>query len=1033
MPQKLPDFSQLQWEFLSVIAAFDKPVSLDVVGKVVHLPHGQFLELIRKCESLNWICQEDNGHIGLTDALPDNIRLKIIEVSSSAKLVKIVGNLKSGSLNDNSSRRAPKDPRKSLDKNATIESEMDLAIEALRKCERGVAKEYVKRIDLQLSSAEEDLSGNTWSISKAIRLSEFCIVRSVGLSTVVKILEKVIIVANRIGDERSWTMAHLLLGRIYWLQNRLNEAASYISKGREKVEALGDRDILSYANLFIGLYYYFNGYLNESINYLKAVTQPAWRYEEYVLAYEAPILLSYSYINRCEFQQAVGTIDFFRLLAIKREDYYTASLYRAMLGTTLRVIGKKEEALFHLEGSQADALAADNMIGYWIGLTGLSCLYLSEGEMDKGIELLHKALSVAKEAGVTHQIFHSIYLESYFKAEQAGCDVPDEWHFDHLFERIMVEPNTNLQGVALRLRAMKSAAEGKDEESILNDLQKSQALLERCQDSFQLAKTKAELVRFYLKSKNYEMAQSLANEIYNDVGGNWELIIPDDLGFLLEKKDLGASEDYENSLNPTLRILEELFSGPYETMKMDLFLSTLSRFFRAERSGLFIFDDTKGKMPELHSARNLSCSIVHDPNFGPSMDMIIASHQSRKPILSKSTVDASALNYKGWSAMCLPLLSEKRVRFVLYFENSYMPNCFDYIQMPILESLGRRLAGIVENQELVKREAAGEQDPSYGIKHVPDTISDGIDIIAKDPRMIKLLRQSKNLAESEAPILILGETGVGKEVIAQWIHRNSFRRDKPFIVVDLTTIPENLMESELFGHEKGAFTGAHSQKIGRVELSEGGTLFFDEIGEIPIHLQAKLLRLLEKKSFMRVGGTKAKNADFRLVAATNRYLYDEVRAGRFREDLYYRLNTLELIVPPLRERKADIIALAEHFVAKDSKKYHKKLLKLTEQQKSIMKSYTWPGNVRELKNVIERAVLVAEENRLDLDLSNKHKHLSVENPFSDFPTLDEIQRRYIRYVLDHTGGKIGGKGGAAEILDMKRTSLNSRMRNLKMR
>ena len=1077
MPTQHPKFTRLQWEFIAVMAAFDVPVSVDVLCKLVPLPPGQFLDLIRSCESLGWIYQHENGPFGLSDALPDNAKSKIEKINASERLVKVVHRIRANNLIDKIPQRALDNIlRKSEDKKINIKNEIALTIEALQKGDKGIAEKHMSQIDLFLQSLEDDSPDHAWFITESIRLSEFCLVKSVELPIVVRILEKIISLAKGIGDERSWTIAHLLIGQVYWFQNRLHDSVSYLEKGKEKAEELGDPDILTYAAFFIGLYYCILGHLNKAAGYLKQVTQFVWKTEDYWVAYEMPVLLSWCDINRCDFYRAIGQIDFYRQLAIKRQDYYYASVYRVMLGVTLWIVGKGDEAIFHLQGAQSDALAADNPVAYWGSLYSLSCLYFSQGDFDKGIPLFNETLKIAGKAGVVHQVFNTIFLESVFNAEQGGAELPAEWKFDEIFKRIMIEPNIDLQGTALRLHALRAITRGESEEVIFKELEESEALLIKCEDSFQLAKTKIELVRFYLRNNQYEKARTLAYDVYKELTGYCEIFFPDDLGFLLEgtKIDLNAPMDYSTSLEPILRVLEELFSRP-NAMNMDLFLSTLSRFFRAERSAIFVFNDSKGGAPEsgservprsllrgkranhdrtfssgigdspepapvglqLRTARNLSRSIISDQSFRRSMAMIMSCHREKKPVLSKGREGTTALTGKeSLSAMCLPLVTETEVIAVLYFDNSYLPNCFDFVSIPMLESLGRHLAGIVERQGFGGMEAGGAKKAmaqQEGAILQSSGDYSGTDIIMKDHKMVKLLNQARRLAESDTTILILGETGSGKEVVAQWIHRNSSRHDKPFVVVDLTTIPENLMDSELFGHEKGAFTGAHQQKIGRVELAEGGTLFFDEIGEIPAHLQVKLLRLLEQKTFVRVGGTKTRRADFRLVAATNRNLFDEVKAGRFREDLYYRLNALELNIPPLRERKADIAALAHHFLGFYARKYNKRLSELSEEQTAAMQAYHWPGNVRELKHVIERAVLVAEGELLEFDFSSRPENLPVEDLYTDLPTLDEVQRRYIQYVLNRTGGKISGAGGAAEILDLKRTTLGSRMKNLGMR
>jgi transcriptional regulator with PAS, ATPase and Fis domain len=302
--------------------------------------------------------------------------------------------------------------------------------------------------------------------------------------------------------------------------------------------------------------------------------------------------------------------------------------------------------------------------------------------------------------------------------------------------------------------------------------------------------------------------------------------------------------------------------------------------------------------------------------------------------------------------------------------------------------------------------------------------------------MREMLTRSDKAAKSDAPVLLLGETGVGKELLARRLHRMSSRKMGPFVAVDLSSIPEMLVESELFGHEKGAFTGATNRKPGRMELANKGTLFIDEIGEIPMSLQVKLLRTLEEKAFFRVGGVKNISSDFRLVAATNRDLVKEVEKGNFRGDLYYRLNVVPLIVPPLRKRGNDIVLLAEHFLAKYSKKYQKVLQKITSENQALLKAFQWPGNVRELQNVIERTVVLADVKDLKLMIPQTPSRGASaatemhDNLLADMPTMDELQRRYINYTLKKTNGKMSGRGGATEILGMKRTTLYTRMKKL---
>ena len=239
-------------------------------------------------------------------------------------------------------------------------------------------------------------------------------------------------------------------------------------------------------------------------------------------------------------------------------------------------------------------------------------------------------------------------------------------------------------------------------------------------------------------------------------------------------------------------------------------------------------------------------------------------------------------------------------------------------------------------------------------------------IVYQSLEMEKVISLASRIKDVESTVLIYGETGVGKEVIANYIHQSSARADKPFITINCGAIPENLLESELFGYEKGAFTGAVTQKRGLFELANEGTLFLDEIGELPFNLQAKLLRVLQEQTFVRVGGTKEIKVNFRLIAATNRNLYEEMKKGKFREDLYYRLNVIPIRIPPLRERKDDVFALIQYYVRHFNEKYHLSKTFSNSALKQLQK-YHWPGNVRELKNIVERLIVLTENDKIEVD------------------------------------------------------------------
>ena len=304
------------------------------------------------------------------------------------------------------------------------------------------------------------------------------------------------------------------------------------------------------------------------------------------------------------------------------------------------------------------------------------------------------------------------------------------------------------------------------------------------------------------------------------------------------------------------------------------------------------------------------------------------------------------------------------------------------------------------------------------------------EIVGGSDTIKHVLHKIEQVAPTDATVLITGETGTGKELVARAIHGESPRRDRPLIKVNCAALSPTLIESELFGHERGAFTGALGRKVGRFELADGATIFLDEIGELPLELQSKLLRIIQEGEFERLGGTRMLKVDVRIIAATNRDLWKEVQAGTFREDLFYRLNVFPVTMPPLRQRAEDIPLLVEHFVSSFSKKLDKKITSVTLATLNALRHYSWPGNVRELANVIERAVIISNSPVLQIP------DLAEATPAGAHPTpdntLEEVERKYIITVLDSKGWRIEGPHGAARILGLHPSTLRTRMAKLKI-
>jgi PAS domain S-box-containing protein len=327
------------------------------------------------------------------------------------------------------------------------------------------------------------------------------------------------------------------------------------------------------------------------------------------------------------------------------------------------------------------------------------------------------------------------------------------------------------------------------------------------------------------------------------------------------------------------------------------------------------------------------------------------------------------------------------------------------------------------------------QTENIALREEIDKTSMFEEIVGSSDVVRQVLVQVSKVAPTDSTVLILGETGTGKELIARAIHKRSKRSQRAFITVNCAAVPRDLIASELFGHEKGAFTGATQQRLGRFELAEGGTIFLDEIGELPAETQTALLRVLQEYEFERVGGSRSIRTDVRIIAATNRDLHAAIPAGAFRSDLFYRLSVFPIEIPPLRERREDIALLVPYFIDRYARKAGKSIQGVSKKSMNLLQSYTWPGNVRELQNVIERSVIVCETENLTVDESWLSRQTPATEPNSESPFSQKLaaqEKELIEAALRGSGGQVSGLSGAAAKLGMARSTLESKIRSLKI-
>ncbi len=476
-------------------------------------------------------------------------------------------------------------------------------------------------------------------------------------------------------------------------------------------------------------------------------------------------------------------------------------------------------------------------------------------------------------------------------------------------------------------------------------------------------------------------------------------------------------------------ILREAFDSLKDYLNISA-LSFMRKSFRKDKIK-FIFTNSETQITErffIFDTIFSSKKFFEKLKRGEKLDSGELVNSKSKTFLSKKEINYSLyipLSYQDKFLGVLVISREKYKKFSKK-EELFLKEIKDLFNIIINNML--KLNKIYHDKTLLKEKS----------NYLSDEIKTNFgDIVGDSARLRQLIKEVKLVAPTQATVLIKGETGVGKELIARAIHNNSKRKDKIFIKVNCAALSDSIITSEFFGHEKGAFTGAIDRKIGKFELANGGTIFLDEIGEIPLDIQVKLLRVLQERELERVGGNKTIPLDIRIIAATNRDLEDDIKNKLFRADLFYRLNVFPLYIPSLKERKNDILILSQYFLKKYSDRMGKHISKISEKTKEFLLHYDFPGNIRELENMIERGVILAENNILILNPLNYNYTTEIVETHIDynntFLTLDKMIEIHLRKALEKSNGKIHGDNGCAKLLGLKPTTLQSKLKKYGLR
>ena len=1037
----LADLALDQRRFLAALEAFGGSVPLDLAKNVVAIGSSSLKEVLRQGRDLGWLDWTEDNQVGLTRNIPEPIKSGLRQINSPEHLSALIDGLYLAGPDLDPDRRAAISLLMAAGRpGEAAEVELDLAREFLKQRDHDQAYQHqgwaVEKLYRCIVNGQADKDRPY--VEAVIELSSLSFAVGRGLQVLSSYLRTAVSLSESSGNVRSHALACLHLGRLLAYLDRPVEGLAALAAGKEEVELLGDADILKAAAEFLGLYYGLQGRFKEALVHFERAEQLFTREEDRLLVY--PMILWALGLTLFATGQIPRALGFFKSYWQSARDLglpAVASIARAILGFCLAVARKGTEAMFHLDASLQEG--RENRYDYtlFIARVGLAVQLFHDGRLRASHEVCQSALSEGRKATSVLLYSKEYLLDMLAAFHHHGLGpVGDGWEYEKLLDSCLSNPSAVQQGAALRRRAADALEYGRPASEIVNDLNSGLDLLTRSGAALALNDAQITLARLHLREGEHEKAQSLVKKIkrqIRDMGLEPEYLPEDIRDLPTGAASRPEARDYvQDLIDGYLKVLHGLDAAVDEDELFHWGVRRIGRLIGSERGALFWKpDQNQGPQFELRAGYNITRREVSSQAFQPSLAHIRKAFKENQYIRTKpESPQYASPEERVRELLCLPIRVGSEVRGVLYYDYSYLRANFDFLPAqwtPILlhhtNVYFSHILELLRLREETNRLAANKSVELERLGRGP--------ILAQAPAMLKMLEQAEKAARSEANLLITGETGTGKELLVGRLHQLSVRASGPFIVVDSAAMAENLVESELFGHEKGAFTGADMRKRGRIELAHEGTLFIDEIGELPLQVQVKLLRAIETKTFYRVGGARPVKSDFRLMAATNRRLADEVAAGRFRQDLYYRLNVIAMVLPPLRERGDDVILLARHFLRHYGAKYGRRKLELTGPDEERLLAYSWPGNIRELKNLIERAVILSSGERLILDLPSG---AAIPRPaFTDSPTMDELQRRYITHVLEKTGGRIYGPQGAAEILGMKRSTLYKRMDKLGLR
>jgi transcriptional regulator with GAF, ATPase, and Fis domain len=855
-----------------------------------------------------------------------------------------------------------------------------------------------------------------------------CTCRDTELSKIIqrKFLTQALEFCGPVEDPVRMVRLRVLIAKTFIKTARSDEAAKHLDLAWKM---LANHDLPNDIRIQVALanseLLFWQGFIDKAIERYESVLGNHEELPPDVETLKSSIRLGWTYGLAGETARAVGLIRAVRRKARELDapdlERYASLILVVVLAEAGRI--KEGEAFLEEIFNLPEALLDPYTL--WPGNGKRAYFAYCRGEYEKAFEYQKQAYENSKALGTPHHRGPD-NLEIMLGLEERGLVHP-EWNFEADTKRLLSWPDIYMQGVAHRFLALKKFKQNGPLSEIKADLKSSISLLTRAGAKIELSHAKILLARIRIREERSSAAEKLLKSAWEVLAKVNPNLFPKDLKPYLDRSSKNAL--WVASL---LSVGDALSSLRSRDALLRQIVKQAMRIAGAERGAIFLRQEQALKMV---ASRNIEAAEISSAAFADRMELIQTVFDAGAETVRNQGIcnpeGAGSPGAAGWTAV-FPVRLKARVLGVIFMDSELAGMPLPEDEISLLRIISNQAAVALENMEAYEEIIDLNSYLEAETQFYREAIEQGplaTQMIGRSEPFKKMLNLINQVAPSDTTVMITGETGVGKDLVAQTLHQNSNRAAGPFIPVNVVSLSPELIASELFGHEKGAFTGASQTRKGRFELAGEGTLFLDDIDAFSLDIQAKMLRVLETKEFERVGGTRTLKTRFRLVAASNRNIEELVERGLFRSDFYYRLNVFPIHIPPLRERSEDIPALARYFMRMFGKKFGKRFDTISKRDLQTLIDYHWPGNIRELRHVIERAVLLSRSGRLVIPpLASSHPAICGEN--EKILPLRKMEARHIIKALSRCRGKVSGKGGAAELLEVKPTTLYSMMKRL---